>query len=275
MRLQGDLVRSEMEGRFPVIETRNLTKAFGKRGEVRAVDGLSLTVHAGETFGLLGPNGSGKTTTIRILNGIIRPTSGTALVNGYDVVRRPNDVKRSTGLLAESPGLYEKLSPLEYLEFVGSLYDVDRKTVARRADRLLALFDLHDRRDDLMEGFSRGMKQKVLIAAALIHDPPIVFLDEPTSALDPLASLVVRDLIKDLVDKAGKTVFISSHILPMMEEVCDRIAIIHRGKVTAVGTTEELKTMAGAATLEEAFIRITGGAHSADALSWREAVAPT
>ena len=138
---------------------------------------------------------------------------------------------------------------------------------------MLELFDLHQRGDDLLEGFSRGMKQKVLIAAALIHDPTIIFLDEPTSALDPLASRVVRDLIKDLAEKAGKTVFVSSHILSLMEEVCDRIAIIDRGKVTAVGTVPEIVERAEASTLEEAFIKLTGASGRPDALSWRKAVA--
>lgn len=272
MTLQGRPV-SDAAARVPIIDASSLSKRYGRRGEVRAVDNISLTVYPGETFGLLGPNGSGKTTTIRMLNGIIRPTSGRALVNGYDIATRMDDVKRSTGLLAESPGLYEKLSPREYLEFVGSLYDVDRTLLKDRADRLLELFDLRQRGDDLLEGFSRGMKQKVLIAAALIHDPPIIFLDEPTSALDPLASLVVRDLIKDLAQKADKTVFVSSHILPLMEEVCDRIAIIDRGKVTAVGTVPEIIEKAGASTLEGAFIRLTGVAGRPDALSWRKAVA--
>jgi len=264
---------SDAATRVPIIDASSLSKRYGRRGEVRAVDGISLTVYPGETFGLLGPNGSGKTTTIRMLNGIIRPSAGKAFVNGFDISTQIDDVKRSTGLLAESPGLYEKLSPREYLEFVGSLYDVERSLLKDRADRLLELFDLKQRGDDLMEGFSRGMKQKVLIAAALIHDPPIVFLDEPTSALDPLASLVVRDLIKDLAEKAGKTVFVSSHILPLMEEVCDRIAIIDHGKVAAAGTVTEILEQSGTFTLEDAFIKLTGGAGRPDALSWRKAVA--
>lgn len=274
MTLQGTSV-SDLTDRVPIIEASSLSKRYGRRGEVRAVDAISLTVHRGETFGLLGPNGSGKTTTIRMLNGIIRPTSGRAVVNGYDIETHIDDVKRSTGLLAESPGLYEKLSPREYLEFVGSLYDVDRPLLRDRSERLLGLFDLQQRGDDLLEGFSRGMKQKVLIAAALIHDPPIIFLDEPTSALDPLASLVVRDLIKDLAEKAGRTVFVSSHILSLMEEVCDRIAIIDRGRISAVGTVAEIIDRVGASTLEDAFIKLTGYGGRPDALSWRNIGAKT
>jgi len=259
--------------RAPIIEVDEVSKYYGRRNEIRAVDRLSLTIFPGETFGLLGPNGSGKTTTIRILNGIIKPSAGRARVNGYDISTQTEEVKRSTGLLAESPGLYEKLSPTEYLEFVGSLYDVHQPVLLDRVDRLLTLFHLADRKNDLLEGFSRGMKQKVLIAAALIHDPPIIFLDEPTSALDPRASLVVRDLIKDLTEKADKTVFVSSHILPLMEEVCDRIAIINKGRVAAVGTVDELMKRSGTSSLEEAFLEYTGGEERTDALSWRKLVA--
>ncbi|OPY30900.1 MAG: Trehalose/maltose import ATP-binding protein MalK [Methanomassiliicoccales archaeon PtaU1.Bin124] len=237
------------------------------------MDDLSLEVHQGEVFGLLGPNGSGKTTTIRILNGIIKPTSGNVFVNGFDIRTHVDDVKRSTGLLAETPGAYEKLSPIEYLEFIGSLYDVKKELLPDRIDKLLNLFDLQDRSDDLIEGFSKGMRQKVLIAAALIHDPPIIFLDEPTSALDPRSSMVVRDLITDLSVKAKKTVFVSSHILPMMEEVCDRMGIINKGRLVALGTVKEISESTGSANLEEAFIALTGGESRPDLLAWRSSVA--
>lgn len=271
--LQGSLVSKDPEAPESIITVENISKYYGRRNEVRAVDGLNLSVHRGETFGLLGPNGSGKTTTIRMLNGIIRPTAGRAVINGFDVTTQTNQVKRSTGLLAESSGLYEKLSPREYLDFVGSLYDVPRRLLSERVASLLRLFHLDQRQDDLLEGFSKGMKQKVLIAAALIHDPPIIFLDEPTSALDPRASLVVRDLIKDLSSKADKTVFVSSHILPLMEDVCDRIAIINQGRMAAVGTVDELMERSGTSSLEEAFMRYTGGEERTDALSWRKVIA--
>ena len=253
----------------PIISMRNVSKRYGKHGDVKALDDLSLDVSRGEVFGLLGPNGSGKTTTIRILNGIIKPTSGEALVNGFDIRTHVDDVKRSTGLLAETPGAYEKLSPREYLEFIGSLYDVDRTLLPERIDRLLDLFDLQNRRDDLIEGFSKGMRQKVLIAAALIHDPPIIFLDEPTSALDPRSTLVVRDLIHDLSAKAHKTVFVSSHILSMMEDVCDRMGIINQGRLVALGTAKEISERAGKGGLEDAFIALTGGEQRPDLLAWR------
>jgi len=239
-------------------------------GEIKAVDELDLEVYEGETFGLLGPNGAGKTTTVRLLNCIIKPTGGTATVDGHDILREETEVKRVTGLLAESPGLYEKLSAYEFLEFMGALYDVPSNILPQRIDDLLKLFSLYERRDHLLEGYSRGMKQKVLIAAALIHDPPILFLDEPTSMLDPRAALMVKDLIKTLADSAGKTIFICSHILPIVEELCDRIGIINQGRLIALGTVDEIIAKTGTKTLEEAFIAVTGGVEEKELLSWRE-----
>jgi len=162
-------------------------------------------------------------------------------------------------LLAESPGLYEKLSAKEFLEFMGALYDVPGDILPKRIVDLLKLFGLHDRRDYLLEGYSRGMKQKILIASALIHDPPILFLDEPTSMLDPRAALMVKDLIKGLAEKAGKTIFISSHILPVVEELCDRIGIINQGRLIALGKVDEIIAETGTKTLEEAFINKDSG----------------
>ncbi len=234
------------------------------------MDELDLEVYEGETFGLLGPNGAGKTTTVRLLNCIIKPTGGTATVNGYDILKKETEVKRVTGLLAESPGLYEKLSAHEFLEFMGALYDVPSDIPTERIDDLLKLFGLHERRDYLLEGYSRGMKQKILIASALIHDPPILFLDEPTSMLDPRAALMVKDLIKILSDTAGKTIFICSHILPIVEELCDRIGIMNQGRLIASGTVDEIIAQTETKTLEEAFIAITGGVEEKELLAWRK-----
>jgi ABC-2 type transport system ATP-binding protein len=253
-----------------VIRTDKLSKYYGKGGEIKAVNELDLEVYEGETFGLLGPNGAGKTTTVRLLNCIIKPTSGTATVNGYDILKEEKEVKRVTGLLAESPGLYEKLSAYEFLDFMAALYDVPSDIVTERIDDLLKLFGLHNRRDYLLEGYSRGMKQKILIASALIHDPPILFFDEPTSMLDPRAALMVKDLIKKLADTAGKTIFICSHILPIVEELCDRIGIINQGKLVASGTVDEIIAQTGTKTLEKAFIAITGGVEEKELLAWRE-----
>ncbi len=253
-----------------IIHTDKLSKFYGKDNMIKAVDTLSLDVYEGETFGLLGPNGAGKTSTVRLLNCIIKPTSGSASISGFDILKNELSVKRVTGLLAESPGLYEKLSAFEFLEFMGSLYDVPNNILPRRIEDLLKLFNLYDRRDYLLEGFSRGMKQKVLIAAAIIHDPPILFLDEPTSTLDPRAALMVKDLIKTLSENANKTIFICSHILPIVEELCDRVGIINQGKLIAVGTIDEIIAKANKKTLEDAFIVLTGGVEEKELLSWRK-----
>jgi len=253
-----------------IIHTEKLSKHYGTKGEIKALDGLDLEVYEGETFGLLGPNGAGKTTTVRLLSCIIKPTMGTALVNGYDILKDETKVKSITGMLAESPGLYEKLSAYEFLEFIGALYEVPANVLKERIDDLLKLFGLDDRRDDLLEGYSRGMKQKVLVAAALVHDPSILFLDEPTSGLDPRAALMVKDLIKKLAETAGKTIFVCSHILPIVEELCDRIGIINQGKLIAIGTVKEILTKTEKKTLEEAFIALTGGVEEKELLAWRE-----
>ena len=253
-----------------IIHTNSLSKHYGKGNMIKAVDELSIDVYEGETFGLLGPNGAGKTSTVRLLNCIIKPTRGTATVKGFDIFKDEIDVKRVTGLLSESPGLYEKLSAFEFLEFMGSLYDVPDNILPRRIEDLLKLFNLYDRRDYLLEGFSRGMKQKVLIAAAIIHDPPILFLDEPTSTLDPRAALMVKDLIKTLSENANKTIFICSHILPIVEELCDRVGIINQGKLVAIGTIDEIIAKANKQTLEDAFIALTGGVEEKELLSWRK-----
>lgn len=253
-----------------VARIMDLSKYYGKGGSVKAVDRLNLDVYEGETFGLLGPNGAGKTTTVRLLNCIIKPTNGTATIAGHDITKNPDQVRRQTGLLAESPGLYEKLSAYEFLEFMAALYDVPQNILPQRIEKLLTLFNLTDRQNHLLEGYSRGMKQKVLLAAAMIHDPPILFLDEPTSTLDPRAALMVKELIKELADQAGKTIFICSHILPIVQELCDRIGIINQGQLIALGTVKELLSQSGKSTLEEAFIELTGGIEERELLSWRE-----
>ncbi len=266
MQLQETITETKQSKKV-IIRTDKLSKYYGK--DIKAVDELDLEVFEGETFGLLGPNGAGKTTTIRLLNCILKPTSGTADVNGYSISKDSTKVKTITGLLAESPGLYEKLSAYEFLEFMGALYNIKGKILKERIEELLKLFGLTDRKDYLLEGFSSGMKQKVLIAAALIHDPSIIYFDEPTAALDPRAAHVVKDLIKGLADQLGRTIVICSHILPIVEELCDRNGIINQGRLVAVGTVDAIIAQAGTKTLEEAFIKITGGIDEKELLAWR------
>jgi ABC-2 type transport system ATP-binding protein len=261
----GDIITMEN-----LIEIKNLTKIFGTKTKIKAVDNINLSIKKGETFGLLGPNGAGKTTTVRLLNCILKATSGTATINGYDINKNSNQVKMVTGLLAESPGMYEKLSAYEFLEFMGSLFKLKGKMLENRVSELLELMGLTKRKDHLVEGFSAGMKQKLLLAAALINDPPILFFDEPTSALDPRASYTIKELIKSLADSAGKTIVICSHILPIVEELCDRIGIMYEGKLVAVGTIEQILEQANAKNLEEAFITLTGGVIEKDLFTWRK-----
>src|SRR6202049_1043945 len=218
----------------PTIRANGLTKHFGKLAAVRD---LTLEVGAGEVFGFLGPNGAGKTTTIRMLTGLVRPTSGTALVAGYDVAREPQEVKRRVGFLAETPDLYAKLSGREFLAFMGGLYEVPPTLARQRADRLLSLFELAEKADELVETYSHGMRQKLALAGAMLHEPPVLFLDEPTSGLDPRAARLVKDLLVALVER-GHTVFLSTHVLEIAEHLCHRVGIIDHGQLMATGTPE-------------------------------------
>jgi len=249
------------------IKTNSLTKSFGN---IIAVDKLNLNIPYGKTYGLLGPNGAGKTTTVRILNAIITKTSGNASVGGYDIVMQKEDVKKICGFLPESPGLYSKLTAREFLAFIGELYYLSKNVINARIDELLELFDLEGRENDLLEGYSRGMKQKVCLCAALIQDPKILFLDEPTSNLDPAAARIVKDLISVLAKEADKTVFICTHLLEAAEELCDIIGIIVNGELKIEGTPKEIIDSVDAKDLEDAYLKITGASHITDLLGWRE-----
>ncbi|HEV7664569.1 MAG TPA: ABC transporter ATP-binding protein [Chloroflexota bacterium] len=246
-----------MHAASPTIRASGLTKRFGK---LTAVSDVSLEVGAGEVFGFLGPNGAGKTTTIRMLSGLVRPTSGSALVAGYDVSAAPLEVKRRVGYLAETPYLYPKLTGREFLAFMGGLYDVRSSLARQRAERLLSLFELGDKADALVETYSHGMRQKLALAGALLHEPPVLFLDEPTSGLDPRSARLVKDLLVVLVER-GHTVFLSTHVLEIAEHLCHRVGIIDHGQVIATGTLDELRhqTHVEAFSLEDVFLQLTGG----------------
>ena len=249
------------------IITDNLTKKFG---DITAVDKINLKIPYGKTYGLLGPNGAGKTTTVRMLNAIISPTSGTAIVGGYDIITQNIDVKMICGFLPESPGLYQKLTAKEFLEFIGELYYIPKELLSSRIEELLEIFDLEGRENDLLEGYSRGMKQKVCLCAALIQDPKIIFLDEPTSNLDPAATRMVKDLILDLAKKADKTIFICTHLLDAAEELCDMIGIIDKGQIKTERTPREIISSAETSDLESAYLKIMGVSKIDDLLSWRD-----
>ena len=241
----------------PIVQATGLTKNFGK---LVAVRDLSLAIPAGEVFGFLGPNGAGKTTTIRMLIGLVRPTSGSACVAGFDVLHEAREVKRRVGYVAETPYLYPKLTGREFLEFMGGLYQVAPATGRQRAARLLDLFELADKADQLVEGYSHGMRQKLALAGAMIHEPQMLFLDEPTSGLDPRSARLVKDLLLGLVER-GHTVFLSTHVLEIAEQLCTRVGIIDHGQLIATGTLDELRQQAEreAYSLEDVFLQLTGG----------------
>ncbi|MBA7503235.1 Ribosome-associated ATPase [subsurface metagenome] len=231
---------------------------------------MNLKIPYGKTYGLLGPNGAGKTTTIRILNTIISKTSGDASVGGYNIITQNEDIRRICGFLPESPGLYSKLTAKEFLEFIGELYYLPKDVIFARIEELIEIFGLEGRENDLLESYSRGMKQKVCLCAALIQDPEIIFLDEPTSNLDPAAARMVKDLISELAKKADKTVFICTHLLDAAEELCDILGIIVDGEIKIEGTPKEIIESVGAKDLEEAYLKITGASHIDDLLAWRD-----
>lgn len=207
-----------------------------------------------------------------MLNSIISPTSGTAKVVGYDIITESQQVKINCGFLPESPGLYQKLTAKEFLEFVGELYYLPKEVISSRIEELLDLFDLEGRENDLLEGYSRGMKQKVCLCAALIQDPKIIFLDEPTSNLDPAATRMVKDLISDLAKKADKTIFICTHLLDAAEELCDLIGIIDEGVLKVEGSPKEIIDSVSAKDLEDAYLKIMGATRIEDLLAWREEI---
>jgi len=209
------------------VRATRLGRRFGERWAVRDMD---LEVRRGEVLGLLGPNGAGKTTTVRMLTALIEPSEGTATVDGFDVRERSDDVRARVGILTETPGLYDKLSATANLDFFGRLYGLDAATRAERIGHYLRLFGLWDRRDDVAGTFSKGMKQKLAIARALLHDPAVVFLDEPTAALDPEAAFLVRESIETL-RKAGRTIILATHNLDEADRLCDRIAFVRAGLV--------------------------------------------
>ena len=250
-----------------VIQTRGLNKRFDS---VHAVRDLDLEVQSGSVFGFLGPNGAGKTTTVRILSGLMKQTSGTATVCGYDVDTQRNQIKAATGLLPESPGLYSKLSAVEFLEFIGALNGRNGGSLNRRIDIMLGMLGLEGRQNDLLESYSSGMKQKVLVASTLLSEPKLVFLDEPTSRLDPAAAALVKDLILVLAEETETSFFICSHQTSFVEDVCDVIGILNEGALVTHGSPQEVIDTTGAKDLEDAYLRIVGGhVDRQTLLAWR------
>jgi ABC-2 type transport system ATP-binding protein len=239
-----------------MIHARSLVKRFGR---LRAVDAIDLHLQPGEVFGLLGPNGAGKTTTMRMIAGLILPTSGEILIDGHDLREQPLAAKAVTSFIPDRPYLYEKLTGFEFLMFVGGLYRLSGATAAERAAELLERFGLAEWADNLIESYSHGMKQRMAFASALLTEPKLLVVDEPMVGLDPRGARLVKSIFRELCVGRGLTVFLSTHTMAVAEEVCDRIAIIHRGQIVASGTMDELRREAGrpGSPLEEVFLALT------------------
>ena len=240
-----------------MIQLENLTKRYGK---FTAVDGVSLTIPRGELYGLLGPNGAGKTTTMRMIAGILRPSGGRVLIAGIDIAADPIAAKRRLGFIPDRPFVYDKLTGAEFMRFVAGLYGQAGPELERRIDELLELFELLPWRSELTESYSHGMRQKLIIASALLHRPDVIVVDEPMVGLDPRSARLLKDLLREFVGRGG-TVLMSTHTLEIAEAMCDRIAIVHGGRIAAAGTMEELRaqTASGDASLEDLFLKLTGG----------------
>lgn len=242
-----------------MIELIELTKRFG---QLVAVDHINLHVKQGEIFGFLGPNGAGKTTTIKMLAGLLKPTSGRALIDGYDVVAHSMEAKRVVGFIPDQPFLYEKLTGVEFLKFIGSLFGMKRDEIQPRISDLLGLFELDGWGDELIESYSHGMKQRLVMSAALLHNPKLIIVDEPMVGLDPKGINLVKRIFRQKSEE-GVTIFLSTHTLEIAQQLCHRLGIINRGKIIAMGTLSELmKDMEDktgqTGTLESLFLALTG-----------------
>jgi ABC-2 type transport system ATP-binding protein len=240
-----------------MIELINLTKRFG---DVVAVNRLNLSVSKGEIFGFIGPNGAGKTTTLRMMGGVLVPTEGSVTIDGVNIAKEPEEAKKRIGFIPDRPFLYEKLTGLEFLRFTADLYGVEGDLFRKKSEEVLKKFLLYDWGDELIESYSHGMKQRLIISAAILHNPKVIVVDEPMVGLDPAGIRMVKGLFRDLVQK-GTTLFMSTHTLAVAEDVCDRIGIIHKGVLIATGTIEELKRRAQVreGDLEKVFLILTEG----------------
>lgn len=234
-----------------------LEKLSKRYGSLQAVDALDLEVPAGELFCFLGPNGAGKTSTIKMMTGLVRPDAGSIFLDGIDAVAQPVEARRRLGYIPDTPYLYERLTVVEYLEFVGQLYDVPRPALREKADRYLEIFSLREKRTALIKNLSHGMRQRVIYAATLLHDPRVMLVDEPFVGLDPHSIRLIKDLLRERT-RQGMTIFMTTHILAIAEEIADRIGIIDHGRLAACGTLPELRaTFRDGHGLEDLFLRLT------------------
>jgi ABC-2 type transport system ATP-binding protein len=251
-----------MSADSPAVAIHDLRKIYGAKA---AVDGLSLEVPRGSFFGFLGPNGAGKTTTIRMLMGLAQPTSGSIELLGLPMPEKEIEIKRKIGLVPDESLLFDHLTGPEFLEFVGRMYGLDRRVAAGRASELIVLFELDGSKGKLIAEYSKGMRKRVAMAAALIHRPELFLMDEPFEGVDAVGARFMKDLLLDQA-RRGATIFLTSHVLEVVERLCDRVAIIHQGRLVVEGAMDELRS--GSETLEDIFVRVVGGERAADSLDW-------
>ncbi len=238
-----------------MIIVNNLTKTYGNK---KAVNNITLHIKPGEIFGFIGPNGAGKTTTIKMIGGLIAPTHGNVFIHGIDMAKNPVIAKKNIGLIPDRPFLYEKLTGFEFMKFTSDLYETDIENFNQKAEKLLKSFSILDNAHELIESYSHGMKQRLIMSSALLHNPPLLIVDEPMVGLDPKGIKMVRKLFKDLASR-GTTIFMSTHTLNLAEDVCTRIGIINEGTLIETGTISELKSISkmGEGNLEEIFLKLT------------------
>ena len=249
---------------LPLIQIRNLSKTYDTKTVLKS---LTLDIFPGQVIGYIGPNGAGKSTTVKILTGLIPDFTGEVIINGMSMADNPQEIKRLMGYVPENAEIYEVLTPMEYLDFIGKLYDMEEHVITERAQKMLGAFGLSTNLNDRMDTFSKGMKQKVLLISGIIHNPQIIVLDEPLSGLDANAVITVKELIVRL-SKEGKTIFYCSHMMDVVEKVSDRILLINKGEIVADGTFESLKQN-HSDTLEQIFAKLTGrdsSTHETDAI---------
>ncbi len=251
----------------PAVWARGLTRDFGKN---RAVDSLDLTIQPGEFYGLLGPNGAGKTTTIKMIVGLLRPTAGTAGIGEYETWKTPIEVKRRIGVLPEEFNLYERLTGTELLDFTAAIHGLSREMARERRDELLELLDLQESATRIIADYSRGMKKKLALAAAIIHSPDVLFLDEPFEGVDAVSSRLIRTLLQRYTE-SGATVVFSSHVMALVERLCSRIGIMTAGRLIIEASPDELRERFDVLSMEDAFLRAVGAAETEPGLEWLRA----
>jgi len=239
-----------------VLKLKNLSKTYSK-GQIKAVDNINLEVKPGEIFGFLGPNGAGKTTTIKMIVGLLKPDEGNVYIDGIDVWENPLEAKKKISYVPDTPEVYDKLKGIEYLNFIADIYGVPKDIRQERIEKYLDIFELENAIGNIIGSYSHGMKQKLVLISALIHEPELFILDEPMVGLDPKSSFNLKEIMRQRC-KEGKTVFFSTHVLEVAEKLCDRIAIINKGKIIALGTMDELRSAAeDKESLEKIFLELT------------------